>query len=220
MEHLRLGDNVTVVGRRAPCIGHISFVHCDVSDPLELQRVIREEVRGPVDMWINNAASSDQSVPFAQQSVESVNKMVMTNVVAPMVVLKTLGDLEHDSVSIFNMSGAGSDGRATSLFCVYGATKAGITQFTKSMSVGAGEGRRSVVHLVSPGLMSTDLLLTNLDPSVKAALDMFTSDPQVVAKHIVPMMRRAHYNGKPSHIIFQTPLKIVGKIIMKLLRII
>jgi chlorophyll(ide) b reductase len=69
---------------------------------------------------------------------------------------------------IFNMDGAGADGNATPRFAAYGATKRSLAQFTKSLQAELKmQGiKKVVVHNLSPGMVTTDLLMTGGDTRV------------------------------------------------------
>ena len=115
--------------------------------------------------------------------------------------------------SIFNVIGAGSNGTATPLFPVYGATKAGVAQFTKTLN---REWRGGVVdiHTVSPGLMATPLLMNNLPSDVVRRVLPFCTSPEIVAKALVPQIRRAHLHAREGTCIkYLTVPKIIGRLI-------
>lgn len=216
-EHVRKGDNVTVVSRHPPIDipSCVDFHACDLRDVSQLEHTISRITR-PIDMWINNAAVSDQSKKFHDLEQKDIREMIAVNQLTPMVSLKLLrpiADTQPSGMSFFNISGAGSDGRATPLFVMYGATKAAISQWTKSLMTETSIEDAMDIHFVSPGLMETDLLLTNMDPDLMKMLRVFTTDPLIVASHLVPRMRRAYYKGRSSNIVFQTPLKIAGKLL-------
>ncbi|GJM96056.1 hypothetical protein PR202_ga12862 [Eleusine coracana subsp. coracana] len=63
---------------------------------------------------------------------------------------------------IFNIDGAGSDGRPTPRFAAYGATKRSVVHLTKSLQaeLQMNEVNNVMVHNLSPGMVTTDLLMS------------------------------------------------------------
>jgi chlorophyll(ide) b reductase len=114
--------------------------------------------------------------------------------------------------AIFNLAGAGSDGNGSPLYGVYGATKAGIVQFSRSMQA---EWKNTSVdmHVVSPGMMMTELLTDGLGDVKLAFIEFLCTHPELVAYHLVPRMRRAYFYQEESYIRFLTVLKVVGKLL-------
>lgn len=69
---------------------------------------------------------------------------------------------------IFNMDGAGSNGRPTPRFAAYGATKRGLAQLGKSLEAELKLlGIRNVgIHNLSPGMVTTELLMSGANTPV------------------------------------------------------
>lgn len=98
--------------------------------------------------------------------------------------------------NLFLTLGAGSDGGGTPLYAAYGSTKAAIKQLAASLqSECKDSGSRVGVHLVSPGMVLTDLLLEGATPQGKAAFNALCEQPETVAAELVPKVRRVRGSG-------------------------
>jgi hypothetical protein len=90
------------------------------------------------------------------------------------------------------MDGAGADGNATPRFAAYGATKRSLAQFTKSLQAELKmQGiKKVVVHNLSPGMVTTDLLMTGGDTRVaKFFINALAEPADKVAQYLVPRIR-------------------------------
>lgn len=155
---------------------------------------------GLVDVWINNAALSDGNTPFVLTPVDRMKRIIDTNLYGTMAASQRaveIGEkkkrrLNHRiggrKLHLFNVSGAGGDGSLTPEYAAYGATKAAIVQFTRTlqreMAVDNGIG----VHLISPGMMATDLLAENVCERKRAIYNILCEEPDVVADALVPQI--------------------------------
>lgn len=186
----RKGGKVFVFSRRSVPKEHSNIVNiqCDVSNDTELKRmqnVVRDEI-GKVHIWINNAAMTGGFKKFEEMSYCDVHNTIKTNLVA--TVLSTKFALEvmkaqDDGGHIFNLSGAGGDHSKTPMFSVYGSTKSAIVHFSKTVQEEI-KGGKVKLHILSPGLMNTDLLMNGLDEHTENIMKIFAEKPCVVAEHI------------------------------------
>lgn len=124
---------------------------------------------------------------------------------------------------------AGADGGATPRFAAYGATKRSLDQFNKSIrSELALMGVRNVgIHSISPGMVTTDLLMAGADNNVsKFFINCLAETPDTVADFLVPKIREVpasscqlplpmNFMGK--YIRFLTPIKAYTQILLRLL---
>lgn len=98
---------------------------------------------------------------------------------------------------VFLIDGAGSRGNATANTASYGSTKAAMPQLLRSL---ASELRNTnvSVHLASPGMVATDLLLKGVSNKASAAriVNILAEEPKIVAAWLVPRMRGVTGNGK------------------------
>jgi len=118
---------------------------------------------------------------------------------------------------IFNLDGAGSDGRPTPRFAAYGATKRSVVHLTKSLQaeLQMNEVNNVMVHNLSPGMVTTDLLMSGATTKqAKFFINILAEPPDVVADYLVPNIREIPSNQsmKPTYIRFLTGLKAYSRI--------
>ena len=122
-------------------------------------------------------------------------------------------------LAIYNIAGAGSNGFSTPNFAVYGATKAGISQFTRSFQseiAAAAADEKVTTSMVSPGMIMTDLLIENLDKRIFEKIKPFISDPEVVGQNLAGKIRNSYYNADSCKIDYLTLDVIFEKLVRKL----
>lgn len=221
-EFARQGDNVYILSRSqndiddlCEQIPNIIGKSCDISDRKQLGAHIEHIVDelGSIDLWVNNAGLSGGSRDFIELDDETIETIITTNVLGTSVSCRLLYDImngQDTGGAIFNLAGAGSDGAPTPKFAAYGATKAAIVQMSKSLQQ---EWASTPVdlHIVSPGMMFTELLTENIDEDLFNIIQFVCSEPEVVAHNLVPRIRNAYYYKDKSYIRFLTVLKIARK---------
>jgi NAD(P)-dependent dehydrogenase (short-subunit alcohol dehydrogenase family) len=115
---------------------------------------------GGVDVWINNAGTSNAQRPFAELALGDIDGVVQANLIGSMhgARVALAGMLAQGHGHIYNMEGFGSDGATQVGMTIYGSTKRAIRYFTRSL---ARETRGGPVKIgsLSPGIVVTDLLL-------------------------------------------------------------
>ena len=114
--------------------------------------------------------------------------------------------------TVFNMDGSGSRGNPTPNSVAYGASKAALPQLAKSLARETrGTGVR--VHLASPGMVTTYLLLRDASPSSLKVFNILADHPETTAAWLVPRMRAAHIDALPSglYIRYLTTLSAMGR---------
>jgi chlorophyll(ide) b reductase len=168
---------------------------------------------GAVDLWINNAGTiSSKKEKLADLSQEEIAGTVTTNLVGSLLctqaALKLMTDQGYGH--IFNMDGAGATGDATPLYAAYGSTKAALVQLTKTLceeSKETGVG----VHLLSPGMVITDLLLTGATPENLGAFNILAELPENVSSYLVPRIRSVEGSGQ--YIRYLTNVRVIGRLL-------
>ncbi|GIL79095.1 hypothetical protein Vretimale_11 [Volvox reticuliferus] len=210
-EFLRAGDRVVICSRSeervedavaelAAAYGtdRVKGVAVDVARPGQA-RVLADfaaEQLGSVNLWINNAGTNGYRYgPMADSTDEELQQIVSTNVLGVMLcckeairVMRTQNSHGH----IFNMDGAGADGNATPRFAAYGATKRSLAQLGKSLSAELEIlGIRNVaIHNLSPGMVTTELLMTGANTTTAKFFINCLAEPAAdVAAYLVPRIR-------------------------------
>merc|ERR1719291_831240 len=122
---------------------------------------------------------------------------------------------------IFNTVGSGVKGGGTPGYVCYGATKRGLPQMSESLVKEIEEGVQGYgkplptagkvnVHILSPGMVFTDLLLDDSTPELrKFPFGVLAAQPEEVAEDLVPKILGVKKNG--SSVEFLTTDKILVK---------
>lgn len=147
--------------------------------------VVQRHLPEGVDIWINNAAISDHHMQFIAQPIDKIEEILATNLFGSVIASHQALDMFESQPHrghLFNIVGAGSDGMSTPGFSVYGATKAAVAQFVKTLR---DEVRtRQGIHIISPGMMPTDLLAHNATPQQLGMFNILCEEPDVVAAYV------------------------------------
>lgn len=224
-EFLKKGDKVFIVSRKQSDIDMMVMDNdnlygkaADIGNAEEFPELfdnILKAFDGEIDMFVNCAGQSGGNKQFVDHDISNLDSIVKTNLLGTILCCKHAFEIMNSQSTggaIFNFTGAGSNGFSTPNFSLYGATKSGILQLTKTLQE---ELRQYPVdlHLVSPGMLFTDLLLENMNDDTYHAIKMLVTSPDLVAYHIVPRMRNTYYLAKEDNYIkFLTVMKIIYKI--------
>ncbi|KAJ0967882.1 hypothetical protein J5N97_024799 [Dioscorea zingiberensis] len=239
-EFLIAGDNVVICSRSAERVKstvkqlreefgekHVWGTVCDVrrgEDVKALVSFARDNLKY-IDIWINNAGSNAYSFkPLAETADEDLMEVVTTNTIGLMICCREAINLmlnQPRGGHIFNIDGAGSDGRPTPRFAAYGATKQSVVHLTKSLQaeLRMQDVKNVMVHILSPGMVTTDLLMSGANTKqAKFFINILAEPPDVVAEYLVPSIRSVPSNQsmKPTYIRFLTGLKAYSQIFSRL----
>ncbi|XP_062091646.1 chlorophyll(ide) b reductase NOL, chloroplastic [Humulus lupulus] len=235
-EFLKAGDNVVICSRSAKRVEstvqslreefgeqHVWGTRCDVREGQDVKDLVAFAKRnlGYIDVWINNAGSNAYSYkPLAEASDEDLIEVVTTNTLGLMIccreAIKAMLNQPRGG-HIFNIDGAGSDGRPTPRFAAYGATKRSVVHLTKSLQseLQMQDVNNVVVHNLSPGMVTTDLLMSGATTKqAKFFINVLAEPAEVVAEYLVPNIRSIIAKGsmRPTYIRFLTGLKAYSQI--------
>eukprot|EP00958_Prasinococcus_capsulatus_P010223 scaffold996_cov409-Prasinococcus_capsulatus_cf.AAC.9 len=199
-------------------------VPCDVTSVDDVAALARraKDSLGSVDLWINNAGTNAYSYSnLIDNSPEDIKRIVDTNVLGTLLCCKeaiSLMSQQPTKGHIFNMEGAGSDGRPTRMYAAYGFTKAGIQQLTSTLADEV-KGSQVGVHSLSPGLVFTELVSAGqytFGQTGRFFINTIGERPEIVAEDLVPQLReigvRRQGAGGSLRIEFLTPDKLVKKL--------
>ncbi|OMP08436.1 Short-chain dehydrogenase/reductase SDR [Corchorus olitorius] len=243
-EFLRAGDNVVICSRSAERVEsavkslreeygeqRVWGTQCDVREAEDVKNLVSfaQKNLGYIDIWINNAGSNAYSYkPLAEASDEDLMwasytilfEVVSTNTLGLMICCREAIKMmlqQPRGGHIFNIDGAGSDGRPTPRFAAYGATKRSVVHLTKSLQaeLRMQDVKNVVVHNLSPGMVTTDLLMSGATTKqAKFFINVLAEPAEVVAEYLVPNIRSIPGNGswKPTYIRFLTGLKAYSQI--------
>ena len=168
------GSKVVIVGRRVEkgkevvsAIrekgGEATFIQCDITSEESISNLMDETVKkyGKIDILVGNAGIPETKSPVHEMKTEDLIKVlntdligiILTNKYAIKYMLNNEGDNKGAIVNVGSILGV--VGAANSI--AYPASKAGLTNFTRSQAVTyASKGIR--MNTVSPGYINTPLL--------------------------------------------------------------
>ncbi|XP_062175121.1 chlorophyll(ide) b reductase NOL, chloroplastic isoform X2 [Alnus glutinosa] len=202
---------------------HVWGTKCDVRDGQDVKDLVafaQRELKY-IDIWINNAGSNAYSYkPLAETSDEDLIEVVTTNTLGLMICCREAIKMmlnQPRGGHIFNIDGAGSDGRPTPRFAAYGATKRSVVHLTKSLQaeLQMQDVKNVLVHNLSPGMVTTDLLMSGANTKqAKFFINILAEPAEVVAEYLVPNIRSVPASGstKPTYIRFLTGIKAYWQI--------
>ena len=168
---LKRGATVIVTGRSTNAVqsavdslrglGPVSGEQLDVKNEAQVHQVVQHIVKkfGRIDIWINNAGFSSSAGMVLDINPQEALDMFLANDLG--LLHCTQAVLAHmtprNAGLLVNIYGAGSFLRPASPTGLYGATKAWVSSFTRSL---AKELKGSGIKVLgfSPGMMMTDML--------------------------------------------------------------
>jgi len=185
----------------------------DVSDAESVQALgeFAKEKLGTVHYWINNAGINGGRRPFKDVPLGVVEAVVKVNLVGLLLCTKVALDVMQAQKGvkshIFQTVGSGVKGGGTPGYACYGATKRGLPQLTDSLKTELDKGVQGYdmeefpgkvsVHTLSPGMVFTDLLLTDSTPELrKFPFGVLAAQPPEVAEDLVPKILATKGNGQ------------------------
>ncbi|RAL49920.1 hypothetical protein DM860_002211 [Cuscuta australis] len=239
-EFLKAGDNVLICSRSVERVDtaleklreetgkqHVWGTKCDVRDSSDVRSLVAfaKQNLKHIDLWINNAGSNAYSYkPLVEASDEDLIDVVTTNTLGMMLCCREAISMmlsQPRGGHVFNVDGAGSNGRPTPRFAAYGATKRSVVHLTKSLQaeLEMQDVKNVVVHNLSPGMVTTDLLMSGATTKqAKFFINVLAEPPDVVANYLVPNIRSIPTRGstKPTYIRFLTGLKAYSQIFSRI----
>ncbi|KAG6418119.1 hypothetical protein SASPL_120318 [Salvia splendens] len=211
----------------------ITGTKCDVRDGNDVKNLVafsKEQLKY-IDIWINNAGSNAYSYkPLMEASDQDLIEVVSTNTLGLMICCREAMNMMQKQPRgghIFNIDGAGSDGRPTPRFAAYGATKRSVVHLTKSLQACPAflaelkmqDVKNVLVHNLSPGMVTTDLLMSGANTKqAKFFINVLAEPAEKVAEYLVPNIRSIPTNGsgRQTYIRFLTGLKAYSQIFSRL----
>ena len=233
-EFLARGDKVVICGRDENQLDkavnvlaskygveNIFGIKTDISsysDTEKLGLFAKEKLGNQIDFWINNAGS----VAYKRKAILDLNpsdlaEVVNTNLLGTMYCCKVAIQImknQNKIGNIFVMDGAGVDGGPTNGYAAYGATKRAMPQLTSSLNKELKDlniQNKISVHTLSPGMVLTDLLLSDSTPIIRKFFNVLAEEPETVAKNLVPRIRTV--TGSGAYIRFLTNLDGILRIL-------
>ncbi|KAI7843091.1 hypothetical protein COHA_003262 [Chlorella ohadii] len=221
-QFVSMGDAVVISGRtpatlaaataalRAEFPGcRVLGVEADASKASDVERLANAAATelGGIDIWVCNAGQSQQvKRPLAEAAAGELQSIVDTNLMGALLGARAAiarMQRQESGGKVFFVDGNGSWGNPTPGNAAYGATKRALPQLKDSLAaeVAAAEGGtgggRVGVHIVSPGMVATELLFRYADTPRKARnIKIIAESANEVAAWLVPCMRGVEGNGR------------------------
>ncbi len=168
---LEAGATVAVTGRSQQAVdaalaslqpkGRVSGFVMDVREEEQVYKLVEDVVKefGRIDIWVNNAGYSNAAGMMLDMNPQDALDMFMSNDFGLLQCTQAIMHymLPRKQGLLVNIYGNGSFLRPASPTGLYGATKAWVTSFTRSL---ATELKDSGIQILgfSPGMMTTDML--------------------------------------------------------------
>lgn len=202
----RKKETVDAVVSQLAELGIVSGLACDVRQAEQVYALARHalEVSGRIDVWINNAGMTPPPGGVLDFEPEAAVQAFRVNCMGTLHGTQTAFAVmkEQGHGTIVNLYGRGSFLRPASPSGFYGATKAWITSFSRTM---AAEYKDLPIRIIgfSPGMMTTDMLvqqeivgstIADRMRSFPMALKALSQPPEVPAAELVRLLQR---NEKP-----------------------
>lgn len=168
---LEAGATVAITGRSQKAVdnalaslqakGRVSGFVMDVREEQQIYKLVDDVIKefGRIDIWINNAGYSNAAGRMIDMNPQDALDMFLSNDLGVLQCTQAITHyfLPRKQGMLINIYGNGSFLRPASPTGLYGATKAWITSFTRSL---AKELKGSGLQILgfSPGMMTTDML--------------------------------------------------------------
>jgi chlorophyll(ide) b reductase len=199
----------------------LHWITADVTDADDVSFLAEQAwdlLGGGIDAWICNAGCNAAGYrSLADTPASLLASIVGTNLLGTLLCCRAATNVmagqNGGGGHVFLVDGAGSDGWPTPLVTAYGATKAAVPQLASSLrreyeDAGVDLG----VHVLSPGLVMTDLLTNGSSQQHKRAFDILAEHPETAAAYLVTHARSAVENGrKASYTRFLTPMSALWR---------
>lgn len=168
---LEAGATVAITGRSQQAVenslaslqpkGRVSGFVFDVRSEEQIYKLVDDVIAefGRIDIWINNAGYSNAAGMMLDMNPQDALDMFLSNDLGVLMCTQAIMRymLPRKQGMLVNIYGNGSFLRPASPTGLYGATKAWMTSFTRTL---ATEFKGSGVQILgfSPGMMTTDML--------------------------------------------------------------
>jgi len=141
---------------------------CNVVDKDQLER-LREyslDQLGHIDIWFNNAGLSHRQQSLQEMDTAVIDSVINVNILGVVYGSQVATQLfiQQGYGALYNMEGLGSDGRIVKGMSIYAGTKRFVRYFTRNL-IKESENQHYIVGRIMPGMVTTDLLLQDMDKS-------------------------------------------------------
>ncbi len=224
-EFLKRGHEVTFTGTSQLSIdnalkdlkGSFLSVICDVRniEEIEAAKVISCDKFGSIDIWINNAGVSHAYSTVSDLPIEEIKKVIDINILGMIQGTKVaINEMKKQTSGIiYNMEGLGSDGRVIPKTVIYGSSKRLLRYFSKASNKELKEYNDIFVGTISPGMVFTDLLMSNSTKESEKIFNILGNKVEEVTPFLVEKMIK----GK-KHIYWLTNRKVIYRFLKSIFK--
>ncbi|GAA2327050.1 putative 3-oxoacyl-[acyl-carrier protein] reductase [Streptomyces caniferus] len=197
----QVAERIAGLGRK------VELYQGDISDPKVPQTIVNG-VRasfGRIDVLVNNAGITRDEL-LVNQSLEDIEQVLATNLIAPMLTVQAVAPLmlrrRYGRIVNISSSAASKPGRGQSN---YAAAKGGLEAFTKAMAVELAS-RGILVNAVAPGVINTEMTDAirshGEDEIMRRLLVKSYAEPETVADAVVHLAgpRNTYTTGEVLHV--------------------
>ena len=229
-EFLSRGHNVVITGTSEESVArglkdigeknNVIGVPCLVENTDSIEKVWDKAIERftTVDVWINNAGAATSRNGLEKLSYDEITRTIDTNLTGTILATRIVSSrmLKQGSGQIYMFEGFGSNGQLQKGISVYGSTKRALRYFT---AAAANEFKDTpiVIGSISPGIVTTDLLLRSSKSSekdwekAKKVLNVLADRAEVVTPWLVDEVLKNNKNG--AKIAWLTTIKVLGRLI-------
>ena len=229
-EFLSRGHNVVITGTSEESVArglkdigensNVIGVPCLVENTDSIEKVWDRAIErfSIVDVWINNAGAATSRNGLEELSYDEITRTIDTNLTGTILATRIVSSrmLKQGSGQIYMFEGFGSNGQLQKGISVYGSTKRALRYFT---AAAANEFKDTpiVIGSISPGIVTTDLLLRSSKSSekewekAKKVLNVLADRAEVVTPWLVDEVLKNNKNG--AKIAWLTTIKVLGRLI-------
>lgn len=209
IEFLKQGHKVSYTGTSEASIqknigllkGDYNPIVCDVRNRNDIVKAKNKalEVFGEINVWINNAGVDQERETIDKLSEKEIQRVVDINIVGSMLGTSIALELfkTQGFGYVYNFEGLGSNNMKIPKTIVYGTTKRALTYFSQACNKELKEYPSVFVGTIQPGMVFTDLLLSNMDEEgMKVARiigDKVSNVAPFIVKHVLRKDRKIQY---------------------------
>lgn len=203
---------------QAGSAGKVIAIACDVTQEADVEALwaASAEAFGGVDIWLNNAGLALTGAPLAGLASYEFATMLNVNLLGAMHGCKVaLNGMRESGGAIYNMLGAGWDGKPVPGMIGYATSKAGLTFMNQSF-VAETEGSKVRVNAFAPGVVMSDGFIREqarapggLSPERRAVLNIIGDHVETVADWVAGTM--LNHDGHGELFNWLTPERIAER---------
>lgn len=157
--------------------GAVRFERQDVAEEAGWPVVVKSalDAFGKLDILVNNAASALEGTPESS-TLEDWRRVLSVNVEGVYLGCRTVIPVMRDGGGVIvNISSRAAQGKTPPQLAAYGASKAAVSQYTKTIAAYCGfKGYNIRCNTILPGAINTPMLQASMNraPDSKAYADM------------------------------------------------